>query len=194
MTRRFHPVVELPEEYDVLDLSGRDPTGGGKSRFSIGRYDEVRGIYSQPLFAGDEGGPRRTLHLGVDIGAPPGTPVHSFDEGEISYLRENSDDGDYGPTIVTLHRLDGAPIWALHGHLSRESLRGLRPGQKLARGEVFASIGGEHENGGWPPHLHFQLSRVDPGEADMRGVFDPADREAAMAIHPDPRLVLGPIY
>ena len=34
------------------------------SEFSIGKYDEIRNIYTTELFAGG-----RTLHIGLDIGA-----------------------------------------------------------------------------------------------------------------------------
>ena len=35
-------------------------------------------------------------------------------------------------------------------------------------------MGPPGENGGWPEHLHFQLSRVRPETHDMPGVVDPA--------------------
>ena len=57
-----------------------------------------------------------------------------------------------------------------------------------------SSVGDRHENGGWDPHLHFQLSWSDPGTHDMPGVVNPADREEALAKYPDPRMVMGPIY
>ena len=67
-------------------------------------------------------------------------------------------------------------------------------GQKISGGEVICWIGDRHENGGWDPHLHFQLSWSDPGTHDMPGVVNPADREEALAKYPDPRMVMGPIY
>ena len=51
-----------------------------------------------------------------------------------------------------------------------------------------------HENGGWEPHLHFQLSYQEPETHDMPGVVAPSDREEALQIYPDPRLVLGTLY
>ena len=46
-------------------------------QLSIGRYDEPRLIYVAPAFAGP-GGPlaeHRTIHIGLDLFAPVGTPV-----------------------------------------------------------------------------------------------------------------------
>ncbi|GIT41297.1 MAG: hypothetical protein Ct9H300mP10_03070 [Methanobacteriota archaeon] len=55
-------------------------------------------------------------------------------------------------------------------------------------------MGDKHENGGWEPHLHFQLSLVEPETHDLPGVVAPEDREQALLDYPDPRLVLGPLY
>ncbi len=43
----------------------------------VGRYDEARAIYLGPAFAtgADPTGERRTVHLGLDLFAPAGTPV-----------------------------------------------------------------------------------------------------------------------
>ena len=188
---RYHPVVELPERYDVLDLAS-DPSGwpARTSEFSIGRYDEDRvGVYTQSLFEG-----QRTIHMGIDIGGPVGTPVHAFSEGMLWCAGCNASEGDYGPTLITLHVLDGVRLWALYGHLSLDSLVGWSRGHRFSAGDRLGFIGSEHENGGWPPHLHFQLSLVEPKGCDLRGVVSAAERQQARLDFPDPRLVLGPIY
>ena len=61
-------------------------------------------------------------------------------------------------------------------------------------GEVIAWFGAFEENGGWDPHLHFQLSLIEPETHDMPGVVAPEDRDQALRDYPDPRLVLGPLY
>lgn len=185
----FAAVVRLPDVYDVLNLTGVGPPTPRTSAWSVGRYDEDRaGMYTTPLFAGS-----RTVHMGIDIGGPVGTPVHAFTDGIIFAAGYNPADGDYGWTLVTEHELDGVPVWALHGHLDAR-VADRSAGTSVRRGEVIAWLGAEHENGGWPPHLHFQLSLTRPDGHDLPGVFAPAERAAARAIHPDPRLVLGPLY
>ena len=186
---RFHNVIDLPENYEVRDFSTGDYLPS-KSEFDVGKYDEIRpGMYKTDLFGGT-----RTLHVGIDIGGPVGTPCMSFEEGEIAYFGYNPSDGDYGHVVVTRHEFEGKPIWALYGHLNSDSILEKRSGQNVKRGEVVGWIGDKHENGGWEPHLHFQLSWFDPMTHDMPGVVDPRDRAEALAKYPDPRIVLGPIY
>lgn len=190
----FHPVIHLPPGYEVFDFtSGYDPGRSLATGFGVGRYNEDRrGMYTASLFKqGDEA---RTIHVGVDLGAPVGTPVHAFFGGEIFLAGYNGAEGDYGHTLITRHELGGKPLWALHGHLSAASTEGKRPGQKFAAGEVIAWLGDRHENGGWNPHLHFQLCLVEPQACDLPGVVSRAHLAEALRIYPDPRLVLGPLY
>ena len=52
-------------------------------------------------------------------------------------------------------------------------------------------MGSEEENGGWPPHVHFQLSLIEPEECDLPGVVSEENHDIALKIFPDPRMVLG---
>lgn len=188
-TGRYHPVVDLPETYEVRDFTTGDYRPS-EFEYDIGRYDELRpGMYSTDLFSDG-----RFLHMGIDIGAPVGTPCMAFDNGEISHFGYNPEDGDYGNVIITKHSIGGTPIWALYGHLDSKSIEGKKIGQKISSGEVICWMGDKHENGGWESHLHFQLSIIEPKTHDMPGVVDPKAREVALVKYPDPRLVLGPIY
>jgi hypothetical protein len=181
-------VVVLPPDVQVLDLT-RGPMGGGGD-WAIGRYDEVRGdVYSQPLFAGG-----RCVHMGIDLGAPAGVAVHAFDAGRVVEAGINPADGDYGPTLVCEHVLDGRPLWVLLGHLATRSLASSPVGRSFGRGAVLGWIGERHENGGWKPHVHVQLCWERPTTHDMPGAVTVADREAARRRYPDPRVVLGPVY
>ena len=188
-TGQYHPVVHLPEDYEIRDFTTGN-YGPSEYEFDIGKYDELRpGMYATDLFSDG-----RFLHIGIDIGAPVGTPCMAFDDGEISHVGYNPADGDYGYVIITKHLVGEHTIWALYGHLSADSIQGKQVGQKVTRGEVIGWMGDEHENGGWEPHLHFQLSLEEPETHDMPGVVSPEDRDWALQKYPDPRLVLGPIY
>ncbi len=189
---RYHPAVVLPTGYEVYDFTeGYDPGRVLAVPWGVGRYDERRrGMYNTELFR--EGA--RDLHVGVDLGGPVGVAVHAFDDGEIHALGYNPAAGDYGHVIVTAHAVEGATLWALHGHLGARSLEGRRVGDALRRGEVLGWIGDRHENGGWNPHLHFQLSWERPETHDLPGVVRFDERDAALRRFPDPRGVLGPLY
>jgi len=188
---RTHPVLLLPPDYVVADFSG-EPLEELATPWVIGRYDEPRpAMYTQALFSS-----ARNLHVGVDLGGPVGTAVHAFVGGRILHRGYNAADGDYGHVIVTEHPgfLDGAPLFALHGHLSAASVARWSPGDVFARGDVLGWLGAHHENGGWPPHVHFQLAIDRPETHDLPGAVDPSEREDALRRYPDPRSVLGPLY
>lgn len=193
---RFRAVVDLPPGYEVYDFtSGYDPVRARTSLFGVGRYDERRrGMYVSELFSSDSSEEMRDVHVGVDIAAPVGTPVHAFFDGEVFLFGYNGAAGDYGYTLITRHIIDGIDLYALYGHLSAASVEGKTVGASFRAGEVLAWIGDTHENGGWNPHLHFQLSYERPCKCDMPGVVSMRDREAALRRYPDPRLVLGPLY
>ncbi|NUM88634.1 MAG: peptidoglycan DD-metalloendopeptidase family protein [Bdellovibrionales bacterium] len=187
----YHPVIHLPPDYEVYDFTrGYDPHRARKSSYGIGRYDEARqGMYDQEIFAGT-----RHIHMGIDIAAPVNTPVHAFAAGEVFLFGNNAAPGDYGFTLITHHEIQGRPLWALHGHLSTRSVKEKCEGQKFQPGDIIAWVGDRHENGGWNPHLHFQLSWERPQVCDMPGVVSAQDHAAALLRYPDPRLVLGSLY
>ena len=190
----FHPIVHLPEEYWVLNLQKPQTQWNQHYEFTIGRYDEDRkGMYTQALFGGE-----RTIHVGLDIGGPAQTSIYAFDDGIIHSFADNDVDGSYGPTIITQHELliegEEQTIWVLHGHLSRESLDDLVVGNRIKKGDQIGTMGDEHENGGWPPHVHIQLSLIEPEVPDLEGVVTPEHREDALKRYPDPRNILGRLY
>ena len=189
---RFHPVIFLPSDYEIYDFSsGYDPDRDRKSEYGIGKYAEFRpGMYRGDLFEKEQ----RCIHMGIDIAAPIHTPVYAFDDGEIFCFGVNANPFDYGPTIITKHIVHQRTIYALHGHLSAQSLMEKEVGQKLRRGEQFATIGTKGENGGWNPHLHFQLSYMEPETHDLPGVVSKANFKWAKKVFPDPQLVLGSLY
>ncbi len=162
---------------------------------AVGRYNEARPVYASALFAGganpvDE---RRTVHLGIDLFVDQGTPVSSPFDATIHAFADNRAPLDYGPVVILKHQPeDGLEFFTLYGHLSRESLPPLRVGDRVTRDQVFAHIGTAAENGGWTPHLHFQiiLDMLDRG-TDFPGVAFPSQRDVFTSISPDPNLILG---
>jgi len=162
---------------------------------AIGRYDEARLLYSSPLF-GTDASPlekRRTIHLGMDLFAEPGAAIHAPLDGVIHTLANNTAHLDYGPLVILQHDAnDAGAFFTLYGHLDKESLARLKIGQRIARGEKFARMGTCEENGGWPPHLHFQiiLDLLDL-DANFPGVAYASQRAVWTNLSPDPNLLLG---
>lgn len=167
---------------------------GDGAAVGVGRYDEARLIYTDPAFGGAQpNDERRTIHLGIDLFAAAGTAVHAPLAGTVHAFADNDAPQDYGPVIVLRHATAaGVPFYTLYGHLSRASLDGLRVGQAIGRGQPFARIGSAAVNGGWPPHLHFQLiaDLLDLG-ADFPGVAPASQRAVWRSLCPDPNLLLG---
>jgi len=162
---------------------------------AVGRYNEPRPVYTSSLFSSSSNptDERRTVHLGIDIFADPGTSVSAPFDATIHSFADNRAALDYGPVVILKHQPADAPaFFTLYGHLSRESLSTLRVGDRIARGQIFARIGTSFENGGWTPHLHFQmiLDLLDLS-TDFLGVAYPSQREVFLSLSPDPNLILG---
>lgn len=161
----------------------------------VGRYDEARLLYASPLF-GASSNPtdeRRTIHLGLDLFVEPGAAVRAPLDGVVHVVANNSAPLDYGPVAILRHEIaPGQEFFTLYGHLSKDSLVGLKVGQRIARGERFARVGVTEENGGWAPHLHFQviLDLLELG-ADFPGVAYASQRAVWTSLSPDPNLLLG---
>jgi 4-aminobutyrate aminotransferase-like enzyme/Ser/Thr protein kinase RdoA (MazF antagonist) len=166
-----------------------------KALVGVGRYNEARLLYTSPLFGASENPTheRRTIHLGIDLFAAPGTSVHAPLGGVVHAAAINTAPLDYGPLVILRHTIgDGLEFFTLYGHLTREAFDALQVGQRIARGQQFARIGDVHENGGWPPHLHFQII-VDLLEhrSDFPGVAPASQRNVWTSLSPDPNLLLG---
>jgi 4-aminobutyrate aminotransferase-like enzyme len=135
----------------------------------------------------------RTLHIGTDLFAPPGTPVFAPLDGLVHSVANNNRHQDYGPTIVVEHRPEGIPepFFTLYGHLSLDSIADLEPGWTVRRGDRIGWIGDSSVNGGWPPHVHFQIiSDMLDRKGDFPGVAPPGNRNLWLSLCPDPNLVL----
>jgi hypothetical protein len=159
-------------------------------RYGIGGYMEHRTLYARSELFNTEEKPRR-LHLGVDIWADAGTPVYSPIEGTVHSFQDNDHFGDYGPTIILQHNLEGLILYTLYGHLNRESLVGLTVGKPITKNEQIAVFGNEEVNGHWPPHLHFQLMfDMDGKWGDYPGVGYYSEKENYLKNIPDPNLIL----
>lgn len=156
---------------------------------AIGGYAENRALYSRSdVFIGTE---TRSIHLGIDIWAKSGTAVFAPLDGTVHSFSINNASGDYGPTIILKHALEGFTFYSLYGHLSTTSLDGLQENMSIKGGQQIATLGEYHENVHWPPHLHFQLIKdIGSKVGDYPGVAAASERDVFLTNCPDPNLIL----
>ncbi|MFW9954457.1 MAG: aminotransferase class III-fold pyridoxal phosphate-dependent enzyme [Candidatus Thorarchaeota archaeon] len=165
-----------------------------QAKVGIGRYNEARMIYAGPQYStpgiSDES---RTVHIAVDLFSREGTKIYAPLEGIVHSFKNNDLPYDNGPTIVLEHGIpNGLKFYTLYGHLSKESIARLEVGQHISCGQELADVGQYPENGGWPPHLHFQiiLDMLD-FSGDYYGVCWTSQRNLWTNLCPDPNLILG---
>ncbi|MEM6396025.1 MAG: peptidoglycan DD-metalloendopeptidase family protein [Bacteroidota bacterium] len=175
------------------ELLGQCRSQGG--RYGYGGYLEQRTVYSADSYISVENGEvrRRNLHLGFDFWTyEVGHPVCAPMAGTVHSLQDNAGHRDYGPTIILQHEPQpGLVFYTLYGHLTRDSL-GLVPGQFIAAADAIGEIGSADVNGGWVPHLHFQVI-LDLGESrgDFPGVGYADERDRWAIRCPDPAVFFG---
>jgi murein DD-endopeptidase MepM/ murein hydrolase activator NlpD len=85
-------------------------------------------------------------HLGVDYGAPTGTPVRNVGDGVVEFAGWQN---GYGNVVQVRHSNDRT---TLYGHLSRIDVK---KGQRVEQGVRIGAVGST----GWStgPHLHFEV-------------------------------------
>jgi 4-aminobutyrate aminotransferase-like enzyme/Ser/Thr protein kinase RdoA (MazF antagonist) len=186
-----------PEENTEPHITGRlraEMQAAGV-KVGVGRYNEARLLYTSPLFVTDDAptAEHRVVHVGMDLFAEAGTAVHAPVAGKVFAFSKNDTPQDYGPVVILEHTTDqGETFYTLYGHLSEKTLEELSAGQPIACGERFGWIGAAEVNGGWTPHLHFQIitEMLDMG-CDFPGVVRSAERSLWTDFSPDPNLILG---
>lgn len=171
------------------------------AKFGIGGYNENRVLYQRSQLFGVAANPAlatvaetasRSVHLGIDIWGPAGTEVFLPLGGMVHSFAFNDNFGDYGATIIMQHQLDTIVFHTLYGHVSLADIARLQPGKYISRGELIAHFGEPHENGNWPPHLHFQvIADMDLKQGDYPGVCTPAERQKYLANCPNPDVILN---
>jgi murein DD-endopeptidase MepM/ murein hydrolase activator NlpD len=89
-----------------------------------------------------------TMHTGIDLAAPLGTPIRAVADGRVIDSRPAN---GYGYIIIIDH---GGGISTLYAHMYPQSVK-VSVGQSVSRGAPIAEVG----NNGWStgPHLHFEV-------------------------------------
>ena len=171
-------------EFKLNQIQKRNP-----GTLIAGGYMEPRPFYTSNMYEreGNLGIEYRTIHLGIDFWLPANTPVHAFMEGEVYSVTEDKGEKGYGGLVILKHRADDFEFFTIYGHLSIESIRHLKEGSIVNCGDLIGKLGAHNENGGWVPHLHFQvmLSMLDY-KNDFPGVTFHSELPVWRSLCPDP--------
>ncbi|MFS4581598.1 aminotransferase class III-fold pyridoxal phosphate-dependent enzyme [Phaeobacter sp. C3_T13_0] len=174
---------------------GSEFAGEDGSDWWLGYYNEPRLIYTANAFrkGHHKASDRRTVHLAVDVFAPAAQSLHAPLDGEVVVVEDRANHLDYGGVIILKHHTDtGEDFYTLYGHLDPECCTRLAIGDKVEKGAPFCQLGSPDQNGGWAPHVHFQLSLSTKGiESDWPGVADPDDLVLWNALCPNPAPLLN---
>lgn len=146
----LYPIPWEPTPYDHFYFLR--PIGANEVNWPLARY-RYGGVFFED-----------TVHTGVDIPAPVGTPVLAAGPGTVIwagyglfFLREELGD-PYGLAIAIEHDYgyQGVPIYTVYGHMDKIfSFRG----QRVETGQVIGLSGETGNVTG--PHLHFEVRLQD---------------------------------
>ncbi|MDR3099605.1 MAG: aminotransferase class III-fold pyridoxal phosphate-dependent enzyme, partial [Paraburkholderia sp.] len=163
-------------------------------QLGVGPWGEKRTVYTNAAFESKFiNGQHRVHHLGVDLFMPAGTALHTPLDATVRSVQVEAEPLGYGGLVTLLHEPEGCPPFVtLWGHMGHEALERLKPGQKLAAGELVGHMGDMHENGGWTPHLHFQMA-TDIGlcATEIIGVGEAAWLDVWADVFPDAATLAG---
>lgn len=96
------------------------------------------------------GSKSRRKHLGIDIVAPKGTPIHAVLDGVVEIV-SNGGKGfrGYGRVIIINH---SDRLWSLYSHCATMSVK---VGQHVRAGDIIATVG--RTGRATTNHLHFEV-------------------------------------
>lgn len=183
MHSELHPVFIFPNEPTVFDFE-KHSVPFEREQYGIGKYGEYRpGVYTEKQYLAG-GAEARDTHLGIDLFGKVGDLVYCPGDAKLVSATYRSQPQDYGAVVIVQFLSDG--LCALFGHLSKRSLDEMNGKSLIQKGDVIGYLGIEAENGGWAPHVHFQLSLQEPVDGDMPGAIQRSKFQEYSAIYPDP--------
>ncbi|PCI96049.1 MAG: hypothetical protein COB15_11420 [Flavobacteriales bacterium] len=99
---------------------------------------------------------RMKQHLGLDISAPTGTPIHTTASGIVKLVKTSNI--GYGNQVEVLH---GFGFQTKYAHMSKIIVK---KGQKVKKGDIIGFVGTSGKS--TAPHLHYEIKKnkkhIDP--------------------------------
>ncbi|MCB1176226.1 MAG: M23 family metallopeptidase [Leptospiraceae bacterium] len=90
---------------------------------------------------------KNSLHTGIDITCPTGTPILAAADGIVTTSGSN---GNYGNLVIIQHELNQLQTFYAHN-----SYVLVKEGDKISKGQIIAYSGSTGHSTG--PHLHFEV-------------------------------------
>lgn len=180
--------IKNPEEFEVFLENHLQKNN---SKLAFGGYNEVRNLYAKHSLFNSNPTDERNIHIGMDLWIKAKTPVIAALDGIIYGFGFNAGAGNYGPTIILQHCLENTIFYTLYGHLSVGSIENLSIGTTFKKGQTLATLGDSTVNGGYSPHLHFQIIKnIGNNKSDYPGVCNQKDLDYYLDNCPNPNILL----
>ncbi|MBY6438176.1 M23 family metallopeptidase, partial [Rhodococcus kroppenstedtii] len=112
-----------------------------------------------------------SMHQGIDLAGPIGTPIYAAADGVV---RDAGPASGFGQWVVLDHQQNGRTFSTVYGHIDSFSVAA---GQPVRAGQVIATLGNRGESTG--PHLHFEI--WEGGRTGGTAIDPQAQYEAAPA-------------
>ena len=155
---RLDEELRLAGERLLAAQGAADPSAAWSARQSLASSADVAGMPTAGRVTSCYGPRWGTMHQGVDIAAPIGTPIHVPEDGVV--LQAGPASG-FGQAVYVQH---GDGQITLYGHVNQFFVSA---GQVVQAGDHIADVGNKGQSTG--PHLHFEVhqgglyaSRVNP--------------------------------
>jgi murein DD-endopeptidase MepM/ murein hydrolase activator NlpD len=113
------------------------------------------------------GQPQR--HTGIDLAAPPGTPIRAPADGVVTFAGTLP---GYGRAIVLTH---GFGFKTFYGHNQQNTVQ---KGQQVKRGQVIGTVGNSGYSTG--AHLHYEVLLNDTPVDPLKYIVDEERRASAI--------------
>lgn len=180
--------LETASDYEIFIQNHLDKNN---AKIAYGGYLETRNLYKRSMVFKNEATDERNIHIGMDMWINEQAPIYAALDGKIHSFQNNIALGDYGPTIILEHQLDGIIFHTLYGHLSMESLIDKRIGDNIEKGQQIGTLGLPPINGDYAPHLHFQIIiDIQNNYGDYPGVCSEKMLDYYTNNCPNPKLLL----
>ena len=161
------------------------------AKVAFGGYNEERNLYKSSQLFNENEKEERNIHIGMDLWIKAGTPILAALDGTVYGFDFNAGKGNYGPTIILKHSLENHVFYTLYGHLSMESIAEIEIGTLFKKGQQMATLGNSSVNGGYSPHLHFQIiKKIEGYFGDYPGVCSKKNLGYYLENCPNPNLLL----